>query len=294
MKIKMLFTAMLLFPLFLKADVIRIKDGRIFLGKIVSTDSSGITIESFGEKKQFRHNEILETSNNMNSLKDSTVEVNLLDGSVMKGKIQDYDDEVGILIDGGFGRITLPVKNVKAINDYDQKKRHLGRDILAGFSGGYYLPIGTAGDNFGSSFIINLFVEINPGFSRNIFVGGDLDYLNMNCTSASNVKFFQSGFHPYLSYRFFSFQDSKSFLKKVTPFVSAGIGASYIIRNDDRANASSSQKSEIDLSFLFKAGADYSITERVFVRLSMFGYYVTQKNDAFTVAGLSAGAVFTF
>ncbi len=60
-------------PAMLFADVIRLQNGQIFLGRVIRADSNGIVTESFGEQREFSQAEILKNEKDLSTLKNTAL-----------------------------------------------------------------------------------------------------------------------------------------------------------------------------------------------------------------------------
>ncbi len=281
-------------PAMLIADVIRLQNGQIFLGKVIRADSQGIVVESFGERREFSQMEILKNEKDLSTLKVEYCDIYLKDGSILKGKIENYDEEVGILVNIDFGSITLPVKSVKEVNNPVQKKYYSGNSVQIGIGGGYFTPFGNLKDKYKSGYNFSLFAEFNPNLMRGLFIGGDLTYFPVDYKASSDVNYNIFTVQPYVMYRFLFLKNSTSFIRNLTPFASLGIGFGYVVLKDKRAGASSSEKSEIDLAYNLKLGGDYQIKHNIAVRLFAGWQTVTQKSDSLNMMLLNAGVLYSF
>ena len=97
------------------ADIVWLKDGGICLGEIEIVDPTGITIKTFGETKKILQSEIVKSEKRLDNIKKLYIAIQLKDGSIIKGTIQNYDEEIGVLINTGLGQNTIPVSSIKEI-----------------------------------------------------------------------------------------------------------------------------------------------------------------------------------
>jgi len=132
----------------LSADVIELKDGTVYLGTAVVDDVAGITISSFGQERTISQSDILLVSKDLAAFSATEVEIRLPDRSVLKGKIRNYDEEIGLLLETYFGAITLPPKAIEAIQDPVQRELFFGVPFQAGLVAGYQWPLGDLAENF--------------------------------------------------------------------------------------------------------------------------------------------------
>ena len=109
-----------------RGDVIHMKDGRIYIGKVVTASAGGVTVEAQGRTFTVDQMDILKTDENISALKELPIEVVLNDGSVIKGTVSDYDEEVGFLIDLEIGSLTVPPGSVRRIENPEQRNYYNG------------------------------------------------------------------------------------------------------------------------------------------------------------------------
>jgi len=137
------------------ADVIRMKDGRIFIGRVFTVNSDGVILLVFGEKITVQFNDILISDPDFRNLKGRELEIILKDSSTMLGKVQDYDTDVGLLVEIDFGVITVPP---------DKISKQLAHFMQIGAQCGYYFMIGDLGSVFDINISAHIFSEFNLGF----------------------------------------------------------------------------------------------------------------------------------
>ncbi|PKL16742.1 MAG: hypothetical protein CVV49_14580 [Spirochaetae bacterium HGW-Spirochaetae-5] len=270
------------------AEVIMLHDGNIYLGKITNTDSKGIILETFGQTLTISQSDILKNDKNFDSFKDMTVDITLRDGSLIKGKIQNYDEEVGIFVSIDFGTITLPVESIEEISDPVKKKYYIGSPVSIGISGGYYIPVFGLAPDFESSYNFSLFAEFNSSFLRGLAFGGELQTIMIDY-KADDSNFSIYLIQPYLIYKFLDFKKESSFINRFTPFISAGIGGAYIIKK-----SVVTEKSEINPAANMKIGSDITITESVRARIFTGFETILQSSTTFNRLFVNAGVMYSF
>jgi hypothetical protein len=276
------------------ADVIRMQDGRILLGKVTSTDSQGIVINSFGQSYNVSQNEIAKSEKDFASLQKQPVEIYLKDGSIIKGRIQNYDDEIGILVNIDIGALTLPVQNVKVIEDPDQRIYYNGYPFQIGFSAGYFLPQGDAAKSFDNGMNFSLFFEFDSGLYRGLFWGVDLKWFSLKYSKNSDYSYSMMSGDVYAMYKFLFFRSSQSLLSHLVPFVSLGGGPAYITLEDKRSDAVQEYYSEVDIKLTATAGFDVMIGSRAFVRAGAQYFIITQKKTPFNAFNCFIGSAVSF
>lgn len=270
------------------SDVVWLQDGSIYFGAIESADSAGITIKTFGEIKKIAQSEILKSEKTLELLKNQQVDILLKDGSVLKGKIQNYDDEIGVLIHTDLGSTTIPVSSIKNIYDPAKKKIFTGFPFTVGIAGGYYIPVMGLADDFKSNYNLSFFAEYNMDFWRGCSLGGEITTVLIDY-KADDSEFSIYTLQPYVIYKFVQLKNSSSFIKNIIPFVSAGIGGAYIIKK-----TSATEKSEVDTVGNFKIGFDISITDNIGARIYTGMETILQSGSDFNRVFFNAGVLYSF
>ncbi|MGQ9615518.1 MAG: hypothetical protein ACUVWJ_03860 [Spirochaetota bacterium] len=275
-------------------DVLYLKDGRVYLGNPVSADATGITFNVFGEMITIDQSEILRTENDHSALREKPLEVALKDGSVIKGKIVDYDEEIGFLVDINFGALTIPAESIKVIEDPVQRNFYNGFPVHLGITGGYHNTMGEPGSDFGGSLNLSLFAEFNTGLIRGLFAGIESSYFIMNHKTDPDLKYNVITLLPYAMYRVLAFQSYKSFLKSFVPFVALDGGVALVAVRDKRTTAIREKYGEINLAFSPSMGFDYFITEKILLRLKGGWMFVPQNTSFFNIISVNMGAAYCF
>jgi opacity protein-like surface antigen len=276
------------------ADVIRLQNGDVYLGNITSTNSEGVIVESFGRKIKVQQKDLLRSEKDLSLLKLQDVEIRLKDGSSINGKIQNFDDEVGILVDIDFGSMTLPVKSINSITEPSQREYYAGKSFVVGISGGYYMVNGPLKKDFKDNMLFTIYGEMNTNFFRGLFGGVEVNYMIMDNKFNSNLKYnmFNSNF--YASYKFFNFRSSSTFMQNFVPYGSLGIGLSYVSADDSRSDVPRKKSNELDLNYKVSLGLDYFITQNISARLSASWQSVLQTNNNFNLLMINIGAGYNF
>ena len=279
---------------FALGDVLYLKDGRVYFGNPVSADAGGITFDVFGEMITIDQSEILRTENDPSAIIEKTLEVALKDGSVIKGKIVDYDEEIGFLVDINFGTLTIPAESIRIIEDPVQRNFYNGFPLHIGMTGGYFATPGELGTDFGGSFNFSLFAELNTGLIRGFFAGLETSYFILNYKAEPDLVCSIISALPYAMYRVLAFQSYTSFLKSLVPYASLGGGVAFVTVRDKRSDAVREKYGEITPAFSPAAGFDYFITEKIFLRFKAGWIWIPQKASSFSIITINMGGAYCF
>ena len=276
------------------SDVIVREDGTVYLGKVDSVTAESVSVNTFGSMIAMPTKRVAENHKTLDPFKSRRVSVSLKSGSEIAGTIDDYDDEIGLLLNIGFGTITIPVTSVSGVYDPAMEKAYSGfhHKIGAGVSG--YTPLGSASGNYDNSSEISLFGEYMVPFARGLFAGADFTYRNIGYSASSDITYRQFALKPYLMYSFLDFKKITPLFSRLTPFAAAYAGPCYTSMNDDRPYVKESSRGEINLEAKGAVGCDILLGESFMLRLS--GGYTTvfQKSEQFRLAGIGLSASFGF
>lgn len=294
---KYVITILLLITLntMLYGDIFLLKDGTIHFGEIKIITSNGIIIESFGTTKTLNQQNIIKSSKNIDELKSIIAEVILKNGSAMKGTIQNYDAEVGLLLKTDYGSLTMPAKGIAAVYDSSQKKRFNGPVAVTGITVGCYYPVGPFKNSFQIQPQLSAFAEINTVFARGLFFGIDAGYLFMKYRPDKDLKYDGATLKLYAQYRVLDVRTLSSRANILSPFVAAGAGITYIARRDNRSfTLGSTRKNEVDALYTIGVGLDIFATESIIVRIQGNWFGIQQNKSVMNAFSTSAGIMWGF
>jgi hypothetical protein len=225
------------------------------------------------------------------------LEVHLKDGSTIRGRIKDYDQEIGLLVDIDFGSLTIPFESVRTIEDPRQRKRFTGSLLQAGLAAGYFWPVngGPLEVAFASSGSISLFAEINLLFVRGLHAGVEVSQFFMNTPSSADLAYGISTLTASAVYKMFMFRTSSmAYVNRLVPWVSTGGGVAYISVRDGRSNALQSSYGEMDPAWCMGFGLDFAAQEWLAVRLGFRWLAVKQKGGLLHMPAIGLGATYSF
>lgn len=278
-----------------RADIIVLKDGSIHLGDIKSADKDGIVIESFGRAVRFSQQDIAKSGKSIKDLSMGPAEVVLKDGSVMKGSIQNYDNDVGLLLKTEFGVLTMPAAGIRSVHDGKQKRLYRGPFIVIGTGMGVYYPVGAFSERFKIQPTLSLFTEINAGFLRGLYFGIDTGYMFLDYRTDGAIRYDAASLRVYALYRWLDFRTYSSAARFFSPFVSIGGGIVYIARRDSRQlSFSASRKNELDAGYTVAGGVDVFATESFIIRIQASWFAVQQKSKLLNAFSTGIGFMWAF
>ncbi|MCX7677734.1 MAG: hypothetical protein N2316_00805 [Spirochaetes bacterium] len=275
-------------------DSLTLLDGKILLGKIVSVEREKVVVESFGKEKIYSSSEILKTSKGAADLKKISVSVYLRDGTVLQGKFEDYDEEIGILLNLQLGNITIVPDLIEKISDETLTTKYYGFDAKIGMMITYYRVIGEFRNDFDSSYALSAYGEKNFPLVRGISFGLDFSYRNMGYVPSEDVRYVNISLKPTVTYSYHDFHYLFPFSERITPFVQLAIGPSYIHINDERNFVKSTRVSGIDTEMSASAGVDVHLYRGISFRLSPTYCVVFQRKRHFQTMAVGFGIYYGF
>jgi hypothetical protein len=273
-----------------ETDVLFFKDGSVIIGTIVGPAEGGVTYESFGRQVVVDVGRIARNEKDLIKLSAMDVDVRLMDGSVIKGKVVDYDPEIGLFVDIAFGVITVPSTAVSGIVDPATKSRYAGAGALIRAGAGAYSPLFGSRDNFGPSWMASTGAEWALPFMRGLYGGLELSFIPADYSAAADVKYALYYAGPELTYRFLSLREKEGFLGSLTPFVAAGLGPAYIAVSDPTADPQ--DYGSPTLGVALSGGAEIAAGKNISIRACGVMSMLLQKSSPFISAGATVSVVY--
>jgi hypothetical protein len=270
------------------------KDGRIYIGEVVAASAGGVTLEVHGKKFTVDQTDILKTDEDISALKELPIEVVLNDGSVIKGVVSDYDEEVGFLIDLDLGSLTVPPGSIRRIEDPAQRNYFNGYPLQVGITGGYSFTAGNLSSDYQGKFTGSLFAEFNTNLVRGLFAGIETSYYALDYTVNDNLDYWVLSAIPYVSYRVLALRSLSSFLRNFVPYASAGAGLAFVSARDKREGAYPQKFGELNFAVSAGAGLDYFVTKRAFIRIKGVWILIPQESSALNIVSVNAGGAYCF
>lgn len=275
------FSLLLLVPIF--ADVIFLVDGKILIGSVIGFDEAGIAYSVLGERIVLNVDQILKTEQNIQAISDLQVNVHLKDGSTLHGRVVDFDEEIGFFVDIGFGTLIVPIAAVSEIVDPTVRVRYAGSTISLQAGGGAYLPLFTASENFGPSWVTSLGADVSLPFFRGMYAGISFSVSGADYTPSDSVSYLFASVTPDIGIRYMGWRMRNDFLRIITPYVSLSGGASYISMTDPVL--SSHAQGSLSALFGLSGGLRFAVAKGFSVMLDLFGDLILQKSSPFVYAG---------
>jgi hypothetical protein len=274
------------------ADVIRMEDGTLYLGRMASSAEGVVSIEAFGKSIQVASSQIAKSEPDITVLHELPVEVTLMDGSIIRGKIKNYDEEVGLFVELAIGELTVPLESLRAIEDPAQRARYRGFPAQVALLAGYFIPVGTIAPSFGSGFTASLSAELSLPILRGLYAGVDVSQFFMTYLPSNNLTYSvtTATFGPF--YRLLLFRTSPvPVLRDLVPWFGLGGGIAYVGAND---TSTSTTFGEVDPAYFAAIGLDFYIGERIQIRLSIRWLALQQATQLLHMPSAGIGVAVSF
>lgn len=260
----------------LGAEVVFTEDGRIVIGTIVKSEEGLSTYQSLGGEVVLESSRIVRSESSAESLTALPVIVELMDGSVLRGKIVDFDPDIGIFLDISFGVLTIPSASVGSIVEPIQNRRYAGSPFGARLGASWYLPVGGLAADFSSALRIEATASYSLPRLRGLAAGLDLSYSFADFTARSDVDYGFIALEPLVSWHYLDWRTKSSFAKVFAPFAELGLGPVYVEVDD--TSGTLDKLGEICLGTFAKLGCDLDL-------FSGFGLRAQARFDAFFQKG---------
>ncbi|MCX7024511.1 MAG: hypothetical protein NT080_07815 [Spirochaetes bacterium] len=274
------------------SEVIFLSDGQILIGSLIGPVESGISYRAFGAEITIPLNRILKTEKMLSSIADTTLNIRLKDGSQLKGKIVDYDEEIGLFVDIGFGVLTVPIPAIAEIFDLPLRERFAGSPAQVRAGAGLYIPLLGSGDYFGPSWTSVLGALVSLPFMRGLYAGIELGVSGADYLDSDTTSYLFASVEPELELRFMGWRMKDGFLGKMTPFASLRGGMTYISLKDPDFYPPDS--GSLTGSFGLAAGMDFAVANDFGARLDWMAGVVLQSTTPFVTTGLRLSVSYDF
>lgn len=249
-------------------EVIMLENGTIFLGKVVSLNSVSTVINQFGKDNTVPTTAILSNMKDVSSLKKTAVSIVLKDDTTITGTIENFDDEIGVLANIGFGTLTIPVSSIKTMYSGAQRQHYLGSPRKFGGTLGLQKVTGEFAGDFSLFPRICLYGEFMIPGVRGLFAGIDLSFRAMAYAGSDELDYRTFSLRPYLVYSFLGFRAQSGFFSRTVPFVSLHLGVAYSTLEDNRPFATANIVNELNPEGALRFGFDIDLNRNLGLRIA--------------------------
>jgi hypothetical protein len=264
------------------AEVLFTDDGNVIIGTIVKSEGGLSTYRTLGGQIAVESASIMRSEPSIDSLAELPVFVELMDGSMLRGKIVDFDPDIGLFLDISFGVLTIPGASVKSIKEPKQDRLYSGNPFGARLGASWYLPIGGLASQFGPSLRFEATASYMLPKVRGLALGLDLSYSLADFTAREDVDYDFIALEPLVSFHYLDWRTKSSFIRMFSPFAEAGLGP-VLVRADD-TSGSLDKLGEMSLGAFAKLGCDIDL-------IKGFGLRAQLRFDAYLQKGAPFMAV---
>ena len=216
----------------LPAEIVFTEQGYIVIGTIVKTEAGYSTYSSMGRVEVLKSSEIIRSESSLEALAGVPVQVELMNGSTLRGTISDFDPDIGLFLDISFGVITVPNASVKAIIEPKQRGRYTGSPAQVRAGASYYYPLGALGEDFSPDLRIEGMAAFSLGAPRGLSAGIDVAYSFAKFIPSAQAAYSFVSAEPMLSYRWLGLRTKSTLAQAFAPFLELGGGAVYVKVDD--------------------------------------------------------------
>ncbi|HOV39796.1 MAG TPA: hypothetical protein PLG79_13805, partial [Spirochaetales bacterium] len=274
------------------ADVLYLKNGEILIGTIKQTTSKGVLYNTFKGEVELAVSDILRTEISIDHLKTIPISIELKDLSVLKGTAVDYDSEIGLFLDIAFGTLTIPLSSINRILEIEQSARFNGNPYHVSAGGGMYFPISGNSNDFNSSWLSILELQISIPGIRGLYGGIQAAYHNADYTANSTTDYYFVSICPEITYKYLDLRIQKGVLNLFIPFITFYTGLTYINISD--SNLYPSSYGDIALSFNVKIGSEVIAFKEFSIEIAALFGSILQEETPFNFAGTTLQIGYSF
>jgi hypothetical protein len=268
------------------SDVNFLKSGEVVIGTLVSASGGNVVVLSLGKDRIISAGDIIRTEPDIQSLRDITLDIYLKDGTLMRGIIVDYDEDIGIFIDISFGNIALPLSTVERIMDPTVAKV-IDDDTILGLSGQVGWPISS---DFGVSGGAALSLDLRTKFLPQLYFGTDVYWSPLNLKATDEVRYMLAGFNVHALYKFTGLGENSRFFTLFVPFARLGGGAVLVQMTDNTSAAAVPQQGGLTGAFSGQLGLEMKLPPRFWLKGFLNIDMVLQSGGVFVVPSIGLGA----
>ncbi len=272
------------------ADVVFLSDGRILIGALVGPVENGVSYRAFGVETTVPIDMIKRTEKSLESLSGMVLLVHLKDGARFQGAIADYDEEIGLFVDIGFGVLTVPVSAIAEIVEMAARGRYSGSPYQLKVGGGFYAPILDAAESFGPDWTCSAGGTAALPFLRGLYGGLCASVSGADYLESDSVAYLLAAIEPEVEFRFMGWRPSAGILGRITPFAALRGGITYIALRDPESYPERS--GSMSGSFGLSVGSDFAVAGAFGIRLDGTVSLVMQKTAPFVACGLRLFATY--
>ena len=273
------------------SEVYFLHDGEVVLGTLLKAGSGSVTIRTMGTERTVDSGGIIRTETSLAALNDMLLEVRLKDGTVLSGKLVDFDEEIGLFFDIGFGSIAVPASAIESIRDTKRVAEYAGKPLVIGLAASAFFPLE---DEYSLSWGGTVFAEYRTTLLRGLYAGLGITWERLDYEPSSAVTFDILSLSGHLTYKFFGLGDSLPVLSFIIPYVKVGGGAALVQVEDSRASEGPTDKKEFTSTAKAEVGIEWRLPKGVSLRSFGAASAVFQESGVFVQPEAGLGLLYGF
>lgn len=275
----------------LSAEVVFLRNGDVLIGKITSAGSGTVTIQTFGDERKVPSKDILRSEPGLSDIKDLALQVILKDGTSIRGKLTDFDEEIGLFVDIGFGILALPITAIDKIVDPSVVVHYGGYRHILGVSGGVAFP---PGGDYGLGYHGALTGELQLARLRELYALASFAWMDPGYTGDVGVSLQTWSLLVGIRYKFVAFGEIFPALEILTPYATLAAGGSLVTLFDTRAVALVDQRGLLTSSLAASVGLEWKLPASLSLRTEGGANFIFQTSGVFIAPKVSAGIFIGF
>jgi hypothetical protein len=271
----------------LQAEVIVTKGGSLMIGEITGRSATSTEITAFGQKHVVEAENLLATTETIEPYIKRGVLVVLTDTSVVRGKLRDYSEDIGLYVDSEIGPLTIPSSKIDHIifNDSEMAKPPPLVIYRLGLLGQttYGFLSDSMGLGLGGTFLGEMPIP-SPWVPT---IGFAATYESISASQPS-LRFTEMSTYVYVRQTLYPL---KGALKRLGFAFTVGGGSTFGQIHDSRAS-NTSPNAEIQGIFVFKTGIEVTANQTMRIRFDFANFLRTVRGGNMWKSGLELGAIY--
>jgi hypothetical protein len=259
------------------AEILVLRDGSVVAGTIMGSAGSGEVVYSIGgQERRLAADDIVRSGPDALAFADLDVEARLKDGSVIKGTIENYDDEE-LSLETSVGALPIAMDKIARVVAPRFSAYRSGPSFAAKAGGGGYVPLTDGASRFGPSYCGAFGAAWSLPFLRGLYAGFE--------TELSSADYLAGG----ASYSFFSLKAEVTYrflgiggTGRLVPFVAFAAGPAYV--GVESSASTPSSYGDLVAATGVSAGLEYSVARALSVRLESRAEAYAQDGSPFMTA----------
>jgi hypothetical protein len=275
------------------AEALLIASGEIIIGTLDPSVTEGVSLkDAAGVETRLKSQDIVRAEDSARGFVGEALEIVLKDGSVIRGSLVDYEEEIGFFIDISFGTLDLPPDQVRAVYLSSMRKTKDPPAMVLGCGLSLLLPAGT--DQFGPSFAPYLAFQTKLPGLRGIYVGEELGLMIMDYRAAGDVRCLIADLSLGLTAKIVQMLERRKSIGILNPYVGLDGGIAFIRIIDDRPDAQNEFYGTMNGRLRATAGLEISPFDHFTIDLGAGACAIAQEGSPFWIISAKVAARYDF